>query len=372
MAFARFVEQLRAGQVSALVHMADAQQALGRYADSLTTLSEAKTLAGEGAGPAELAAIHGAIGNAYVALGPPGEAREHLEKALGLARTAEAGRSRRRSTNLGNLPGRRIRTQRAAAPGRGARDEAGDPALAARAHANQAQAAERAGAPAGEVRAALARATELADGLPDSHAKATVLINAGRTYARLGDLELAHGCFGRAQAVAEATRDARAQSYALGYLARSTKGGGGSTGARLPAALFQAQQANAPESLYRWHWQVGRILAAKGSPAEAIPSYQQAVLVLSGIRFDMAHGYATGGGSFRDAVGRSSSSWWISCSPRRPILRMPPPIRRGCARRAKCSRSSRRRSSATTSATSAWTRSRPRWRVSTRSRARRS
>ncbi|MGH7293155.1 MAG: CHAT domain-containing protein, partial [Myxococcota bacterium] len=68
-------------------------------------------------------------------------------------------------------------------------------------------------------------------------------------------------------------------------------------------ALFAAQQANAPESLYRWHWQVGRILAAQGALAEAIPSYQQAVLVLSGIRFDMAHGYATGGGSFREAVG---------------------------------------------------------------------
>ncbi len=80
------VEGNRPEQVSALVRAADAQQALGRYADSLTTLSEAQALAGEGAGAAELAAIQGSIGNAYVALGPPGLAREHLAKALELAK----------------------------------------------------------------------------------------------------------------------------------------------------------------------------------------------------------------------------------------------------------------------------------------------
>src|SRR5262245_40785527 len=58
----------RPEQVSALVRAADAQQTLGRYAESLKTLAEAQAAAGEGAGAAELAAIHGSIGNAYVAL----------------------------------------------------------------------------------------------------------------------------------------------------------------------------------------------------------------------------------------------------------------------------------------------------------------
>jgi len=93
----------RSEQVSALVHLADAQQALGRYADSLVTLSEAQALAGEGAGAAELAAIHGAIGNAYIALGPPAEAREHLERALELAKAAGAqALAAALLTNLGN------------------------------------------------------------------------------------------------------------------------------------------------------------------------------------------------------------------------------------------------------------------------------
>ena len=83
-------EGRRGEQILALVRVADAEQALGRYTDSLRTLAAAQDVAGEGAGAAELAAIQGSIGNAYVALGPPGLAREHLAKALELARTAGA------------------------------------------------------------------------------------------------------------------------------------------------------------------------------------------------------------------------------------------------------------------------------------------
>jgi CHAT domain-containing protein len=302
-------EGKRAEQISALVHLADTQQALGRYADSLATLSQAQALAGEGARTAELAAIEGAIGNAYVALGPPGLAREHLEKALELARAAESpALAAALLTNLGNLDASKEAYAEAAreyAEAAALAAKAGDPALAARALANQAQAAERAGAPPAEVRATLSRATALAEELPDSRDTAYVLINAGRTHARLGDLEPAHARLRRAAAVAEATGDARAQSYALGYLGALYERNGRLDEALALSrrALFLAQQVNAPESLYRWHWQVGRLLAAQGRPAEAIPSYQQAVQVLAGIRFDMAHGYATGGGSFREAVG---------------------------------------------------------------------
>jgi CHAT domain-containing protein len=211
-------------------------------------------------------------------------------------------------TNLGNLDASKdayADAARSYAEAAALAEKAGDRPLAARALANQAQAAQRAGAPVGEVHALLARATALADAHADSRDKAYVLINAGRTYARLGDLEPGHALLRRAEAVGAATGDARAQSYALGYLGAlyEERGRLDEALALSRQALFLAQQANAPESLYRWHWQVGRILGAKGAPAEAIRSYQQAVQVLSGIRFDMAHGYATGGGSFRDAVG---------------------------------------------------------------------
>src|SRR5262245_22829964 len=299
----------RAEQVSALVRAADAQQALGRYGDSLETLSEARTAAGDDAGAASLAAIEGTVGNAYVALGPPARAREHLEKALELARSADAKPlAAALLTNLGNLDASREEYADAAREFGEAAElaaKSGDPSLAARATANQAQAAQRAGAAAGEVRAALARATGLAKDLPDSHEKAYLLIGAARTCEKLGDLQQAHALLQRAQSVAEAIGDIRAQSYAQGYLGSLYEANGRLDEALVLSrrALFLAQQASAPEALYRWHWQVGRLLAAKGEASGAIASYQQAVLVLSGIRFDMAHGYATGGGSFRDAVG---------------------------------------------------------------------
>jgi CHAT domain-containing protein len=298
-----------AQDVSTLVRKAQAEQAVGRYADSLETLAQAEAAAGEKGDPAQLAAIQGAIGNAYIALGPPAVAREHLTKALELARRAAAEPlAAAVLTNLGNLDASQSSYAEAVREyGEAAllAEKSADRALAARAHANRAQAAQRGGSPAGEVRAALARATELANDLPESSAKADVLINAGRTYARLGDLEPAHATLRRAQSVGEAIDDARAQSYALGYLGNLYYDQGRLDEALglTRRALFLAQQANAPESLYRWHWQVGRILARQSKPADAIASYQQAVTVLSTIRFDMAHGYATGGGSFREAVG---------------------------------------------------------------------
>ncbi len=296
-------------EVSPLIREAEALQALGRYADSLDKLAEADAAAGAKADPAQRAAIEGAIGNAYIALGPPAAAREHLTKALDLARRAAAEPlAAALLVNLGNLDasqGSYAEAARGYTEAAALAEKSGDRALAARAHANRAQAAQRGGARDGEVRTALSRATELADNLPESSAKADVLINAGRTYARLGDLEPAHATLRRAQSAAEAIDDTRTQSYALGYLGALYYDQG-----RLEEALdlsrralFLAQRANAPESLYRWHWQVGRILARQRKPAEAIASYQQALTVLSTIRFDMAHGYATGGASFRETVG---------------------------------------------------------------------
>src|SRR5438093_9020333 len=89
-AYSAHADSGQSAQASELVRRAEAQQAQGRYADSLKTLADAEKAAGEKAAPADLAAIQGAIGNAYVALGPPTEARDHLTKALDLAQAAEA------------------------------------------------------------------------------------------------------------------------------------------------------------------------------------------------------------------------------------------------------------------------------------------
>ena len=49
-------------------------------------------------------------------------------------------------------------------------------------------------------------------------------------------------------------------------------------------AVFSAQSVNAPESLFRWQWQLGRLLAATGKLDEAITSYNHAATTLRPIR----------------------------------------------------------------------------------------
>ncbi len=67
-------------------------------------------------------------------------------------------------------------------------------------------------------------------------------------------------------------------------------------------AIFAAQQGTTPESLYRWHWQMGRILAATGKPNEAIDAYRLAVTTVQPIRQEFS-GYQGRRHSFRDSVG---------------------------------------------------------------------
>jgi len=108
------------------------------------------------------------------------------------------------------------------------------------------------------------------------------------------------------EAAVIATRigDPTAESYALGYLGQLYE-----QTRRFPDALqftrravFAAQQVNAPESLYRWHWQTGRILAATGKQDDAIKAYRRAVSTVQPIRHEFS-GYQGRRHSFRDSIG---------------------------------------------------------------------
>ncbi|HRI39697.1 MAG TPA: CHAT domain-containing protein, partial [Nitrospira sp.] len=108
------------------------------------------------------------------------------------------------------------------------------------------------------------------------------------------------------EAAVMATRigDRVAESYALGYLGQLRE-----QSQQFPEALnltrqavFASQQVRAPESLYRWHWQMGRILSATGKPNEAIDAYRLAVSTVQPIRQEFS-GYQGRRHSFRDSVG---------------------------------------------------------------------
>jgi tetratricopeptide (TPR) repeat protein len=93
----------------------------------------------------------------------------------------------------------------------------------------------------------------------------------------------------QALAVARNIGNARAESFAIGSLGQLHEGSGeyGKAMELTRKAQFAAQQINAPDSLYRWQWQVGRTLKATGAREQAIAAYEQAIATLQSIRGDI-------------------------------------------------------------------------------------
>lgn len=93
----------------------------------------------------------------------------------------------------------------------------------------------------------------------------------------------------QALAVARRIGDVRAESFALGSLGQLHEAASdyGTAMELTRQAQFSAQQINAPDSLYRWQWQAGRILRAMGAKQQAIATYEQAIATLQSIRGDL-------------------------------------------------------------------------------------
>jgi CHAT domain-containing protein len=112
------------------------------------------------------------------------------------------------------------------------------------------------------------------------------------------------GVFVESATVAEKIGDRRALSYAEGYLGHlyETEHRNDEALQLTRRAVFSAQAANAPESLYRWQWQLGRLLAATGQLDEALASYNYAVETLRPIRMEVASALSTGSASGEESV----------------------------------------------------------------------
>lgn len=157
------------------------------------------------------------------------------------------------------------------------------------------------------------QALDQVDALPPSREKAIGLMNIGLLYRRLipslpdfrAPLVLrAAGALQEAASLAEQLGDARTLSFALGHLGHLYE-----LEQRLDEALsftkraiFSAQSVDAPESLYRWQWQLGRQLAATGKLDEAITAYRQATGTLQPIRPAVATAAADSSWSDEDPI----------------------------------------------------------------------
>ncbi len=154
------------------------------------------------------------------------------------------------------------------------------------------------------------------DRLAPSHVKAFLLLTTGQTdrQIKLTDAKPAQRLVLRAQQsiqqaleLAEKIEDRSIETYALGYLGQLYEQDGqlGAALAFARRAAFAAQQGQMPEALYRWEWQIGRLLRAQGDPEPAIAAYRRAVQTLQPIRNDVSLGYGNGMArlSFREAAG---------------------------------------------------------------------
>lgn len=309
-------EGKRNEQSRALVSAARAAQALGETKQALQHLELALSLAQQSDDSAWLATVLAGIGRTYLAGRQFEAAGQHLAQALELARTH--GNPRLLATvlnDVGLLHALRRQDAEALASfteSLRVSQSAEHRLLAIKAGVNAARTAQRLNRPQ-DSRMWLDQAMDLARELRLSHDKAVALIDLGLAYQELriglpsiSDplLLRAAGLLQEAVAVSEAMRDARTLSYALGYLGRLYEREYRSEEALqlTRRAVFEAQSADAPESLYRWQWQLGRLLASTDRLDDAIAAYTQAVATLRPIRAEVVSALAQLSPSGQDSI----------------------------------------------------------------------
>lgn len=167
----------------------------------------------------------------------------------------------------------------------------GDEVLANQAAANRARVAIDTGL-GREQGAELERLAVAARDLPEPE-RARLLIHVARSYAQMAEAEGSHLARRRAAELlqqafetSERAGSARLVSYSLGYLAELHEREGQLESALEldQAALLAALEADAPDAIFRWRWQAGRIHHRAGRDEDALLSYRQAAATLIDIR----------------------------------------------------------------------------------------
>lgn len=290
------------GQSRALVQAAGAAQALGHSKLALQQLDLALALAQQVGRPAWTAQVLDRLGRAYLSTRQFEAAAQFLGHARDIAKTVgDPALTAAVLNDLGILRSLEGRYDEALASYRESLSLAqsvGQDALAIRARLNAGRAALRLGHD-DDAQAWLDETSQGIQTLPPSYEKTSALISLGNGLAELSRtkpekkdeaLLRAAGSLQEAGAMADQQGDGRTASYARGYLGQLYESEHRYEEAtRLTRrAIFSAQAANAPESLYRWQWQLGRILASLNQLDEALASYRAAVHTLEPIRPEVA------------------------------------------------------------------------------------
>ena len=307
------------GQLTTALGLADALQQLGQYRLATDTLHTADLLAKQGTDKRLQARIQSSIGTLFMFTSDADDAEPCLTKGLSLAReVGDSALTASALNNLGNLHAYQKNYDKALAEfkeGISLAKNAGNKVLAAKISGNMVTTAVA----ASSWDDAKKWAYQIIDDgphIPDSHDKATALLSAGKGCVDLftqndssdDDLRLkANDAYQQAEKTAEKIHDDRALSFALGYRGELYQMEGKSDDALVLTrhAAVLAQQIKSPDILFRWDWQIARILALQKKREPAITAYQSAVTVLQSIRHDMSLHFGNNiyRSSFREAAG---------------------------------------------------------------------
>jgi CHAT domain-containing protein len=289
-------------QSRALVHAAQASTALGQTKQALQLLDLALSLAQQTDDGVWRATVLGVTGETYLAARQLDAAEQHLAQSIEYARNAQAMTLLASLLNTtGILRVLQRRDQEALTlfiESTEVGQHMGHQPVLANAWVNAARTALR----LGQIQVSrtwLDHAFDLIKDFEPSRDKAGTLITIGLTYHDMRPaipsmskalLLRAAGVLQEAATVAERLGDQRILSYALGHLGHLYELEYRSEESLLLTrrAIFAAQSAGAPEALYRWHWQLGRLLASSGRLDEGIASYRQSAAILQPIRSEVA------------------------------------------------------------------------------------
>jgi filamentous hemagglutinin family protein len=133
------------------------------------------------------------------------------------------------------------------------------------------------------------------DRLPPGHLAVEAQINFAQSLMKWeGEQDSAFQLLNAAVQQSRTLHNSRLESYGLGYLAEWYEQNGQFREAQelTQQALLLAQAEQAPEIVYRWQWQLGRLLkaqvdAGQGDYQQAIAAYTEAVNTLQSIRADL-------------------------------------------------------------------------------------
>jgi len=296
-----------AGKLDALLNLGNAYEALGQLTFAIGTLENAEQLAESTGDNTGLSLARNSLGAARTAARQFDPARLDLHEALALAQNLhDTALAASVLNNLGNLFSEQGQTgdaldafQQSAALAQ----QVTNNLLAAKALGNAAATAWRAGQTADASRWNN-NALQLLLDLPASHDLAFLLVRAAQTDWQLNGHAAENACR-QALLVAEKIGDLRAKTYALGVLGRvyESQRDYDKALAFTRQAAFVAQQIQAPDALYRWEWQTGRLHKDLGDRAAAIAAYRRAEQSLQPIRPDLGIGSCNACAPFRETSG---------------------------------------------------------------------